>query len=102
MMINDILNELKKLYDRILYEKQNSHYYITIFHGDKPKYTLCIYSSLNNYVYGKIIDFNISSAFNCLDILYDPRGLFIFARNPEEFIDKLVKKIELLESGEYG
>jgi len=101
-LINDILNKLRKLYDRILFEKQDSYYYVTIFHEGKPNYILCIYSSLNKYVYGKIIDFSISSGFNCLDILYDPRGLFIFARDPGEFIDKLVKKIELLKSGGYG
>ncbi len=93
-LISELVNRLNKFFNKVLYEKQIEHYMIALFRNDKLEYTLCIDKNIDEYFYGKIVSINKTSLIDCLEILYNPYGLFIFARNIDEFIDKLMKKIK--------
>ncbi len=95
-MINELLAELKKIFDKVLHEEQNGNYLLTLFSGNEPKYILCIPVKTKEYIYGKVGRLDNIYTLNCLDFFYSPYGLYIFARNIDEFVSKLSDKIKLL------
>lgn len=59
---------------------------------NNDEFIICFPRSLQEYVYGKIIPLKKTSYLDCDRILLDPRGLFVFAKTPEEFVDKTYAK----------
>ncbi len=59
---------------------------------NNEEFLICLPRSLYEYIYGKIISLKNTSFLDCNRILLDPRGLFIFARSPEEFVEKTYAK----------
>lgn len=96
-MIKELINRLKQFFNKVLVEEQNEFYVLTLFKENEPSYLLCIDRTTNNYIYGKITLLSKLSFIDCLESLYTPHGLFIFGRDLNEFINKLVNKLSAIK-----
>ncbi len=92
VLLDRVCNEFKKLFSRVFKERQNGYYMIVAIgdHGDG--YIVCI-SGRRDYVYAKIVYSKDALFWNCTYVLESPRGLFIFSKNVDEFIEKLISRI---------
>lgn len=95
-LIRDLVDKLSRFFSKVLYEKELEYYMFTLFRNSEPEFILCIDSIASNYIYGKIVSSNKVSFINCYEATYMPYGLFIFARNTDEFVDKLVSKLNIV------
>lgn len=95
MSIELLIQKLKAKYNKIIKENQGYFYSLIIYEENEPKYILCVRAT-RDLIYGKINLFDKISSLSCDDLLYDPNGLYIFAKTMDEFVEKTVKKIELL------
>jgi hypothetical protein len=94
--LEDIIGRVRNRFGKAIGEDQGYFYSIVIYEGKEPTYVLCINKRTNRVIYGKIALFNKVSSLNCDELLYDPNGLYLFAKNPEEFLNKLLEKIKYL------
>lgn len=84
-----VKNRLRELYGKILCEDQGN---FTMCYIKEKELILCIRDPKDNIVYGKIISARKTSIMDCLNIITDPRGLFIFSRDLESFVNKVIEK----------
>jgi hypothetical protein len=94
--LEDIINRVKNRFGKVIGEDQGYFYSMIIYEGKEPTYVLCISKRMNRAIYGKVALFNKISSLNCDELLYDPNGLYLFSKNTDEFMNKLLKKIKYL------
>ncbi len=97
MNIDELLVRLRKIFGKVLVEDQGSNSLFTIYVEDQPRYILCVSRESDEFFYGKVVDYDKISGFSCIDIYYSPYGLYIFARNVNEFIEKFLEKIKVIK-----
>lgn len=91
-LVDSLKNEFKKVY----YEDQ-SDYYLFLIESENSSHVLCLTKTLEKYIYGKIVALSQCSYLDCDSIIYSaPSGLYVYAKSLEEFMKKLVDKINLL------
>ncbi|ABN70404.1 hypothetical protein Smar_1313 [Staphylothermus marinus F1] len=95
MSIEQLVEKLRNIYGKIVKENQGYYYSLIIYEKNEPKYLLCV-KTTNGIIYGKISLFNKISSLVCEDLLYDPNGLYIFARSIDEFVEKTQNKTKYL------
>lgn len=84
-----IKNKLMELYGKILCEEQGN---FTMYYIKEKELILCIKDPKDNVIYGKIVSARKTSIMDCLNIITDPRGLFIFSSDLESFVNKVIEK----------
>jgi len=93
--ITEILSNLRKVFEKVLVEDEGRFYLVTIYSGGKPEYVLCLPRTAE-YLYGKVDLVERAQTLRCLDLLYSPTGLYVFAKDTSEFLEKLKEKMEVL------
>ncbi len=91
-----IIDSIKNRFGKVISEDQGYFYSVIVYKGKEPTYILCINKRTNRAIHGKVALFDKISSLNCEELLYDPNGLYLFARNTEEFVNKLLEKIKAL------
>jgi len=66
-----------------------SYYHVT---GKNTWYALA--GGGDKYIYGKVARTDAMPWLDCRELEYDPRGLYVFARDPREFVEKTLVKME--------
>jgi len=97
-LINQLVAELSKRFAKVVQEQQGRMWMLTLYDSGEPKYVLCLSTGMEGYVYGKLTLLEKTTTLNCVDALYSPLGLYIFAENPLEFVEKLRSKLKLLHA----
>ncbi|MCY0867687.1 MAG: hypothetical protein OWQ48_00425 [Desulfurococcus sp.] len=96
-MENPVRKELEKFFERVISEDQGSHI-LFIASIASRKYILCLPKTRGEHVYGKLVRADAASSFDCKEIEYEPRGLYIFAKSIQELAAKVHSKLEQVDS----
>jgi len=91
-MISSLREEFSKYFSRVIVEEQGP-YTLLLLSRNEEEYIVCI-SRGDEYIYSKIARADTVSWLDCRELEYDPRGLYVFARDPREFIEKTLAKME--------
>lgn len=94
-MIDNLIEQLKRRYPRVITEKQGNYVLIVLTLGDK-EYILCLNNIASEYLYGKFTSLDETHLLDCKEIELSPYGLYLFAKTPEEFIEKIPVKLTKL------
>lgn len=97
MDINRLINKLRDIYGKVLVDREDGNYLITIEASGETPFLLCLFKPRDGILYGKIGVLDMYPVISCIDMLYHPHGLFIFSRDMDEFVEKLVSKIDWLK-----
>lgn len=96
-MVKELINKLNQYFSKVLYEREREFYVFTLFRNSEKTYLLCVDRTTDEYIYGKITSLSSLTIIDCWESLYNPYGLFIFAKDLDEFVNKLINKIDLLK-----
>ncbi|MEM1662284.1 MAG: hypothetical protein QXP72_02590 [Desulfurococcaceae archaeon] len=89
---------MKSRVDKVYYEDQND-YRMIILDYRGSSYLLCLFRFCDRYIYGKIVELDSTSYLDCESIVYSmPEGLYIYAKSIDEFLDKIIDKINWLRT----
>jgi len=91
-MISFLRGEFTKYFSRVIVEEQGL-YTLLLLSRNEEEYIVCI-SRGSEYIYGKIARADTMPWLDCRELEYDPRGLYVFARDPREFVEKTLVKME--------
>lgn len=93
-IIADITKKIGKKFSKIVQETQGIFTLLILYKGEEPKIILCISNSRKSYIYGKISSMNKASSLDCERLLFEPNGLYVFAKTIDEFVEKALIKSE--------
>ncbi|ACL10610.1 hypothetical protein DKAM_0284 [Desulfurococcus amylolyticus 1221n] len=86
-----VRDELAKYFSKVIYEEQG-HYMFFLLSSGQHEYVLCM-DKASQFMYGKIVRLDNTAFLNCRELEYEPRGLYVFARNPSELVGKILSKL---------
>ncbi|MEM4528441.1 MAG: hypothetical protein QXS23_04555 [Desulfurococcaceae archaeon] len=95
-MIDVLLEQLKRRYTKVISERQGDYVLVILTHNN-AEFALCINNAKSEYLYGKMISIEKLHIFDCEELELSPHGLYIYAKTPEEFIEKLPVKLKYLK-----
>lgn len=87
-----VKKSLNKLFERIYIEETGEYTSIIALKNKNIGIILCIWDK-EHYLLAKIGNLSTTVLLECNDFIVQPYGLFLFARNIHEFIEKLESKI---------
>lgn len=94
----NLVKLLKNMFDKVYYEDQGDHYMFIIEHRNSS-YILCLSKFQGKYMYGKLASSNEHSYLDCESIIYStPTGLYIYAKDINEFLNKISDKLQRLKT----
>ncbi|GEM_PF-3186370 len=91
-------NYLEKVFKKVLIERTSDYTSIIALMDDGEGIVLCIWDR-RTHVYAKISSLSKTTFLECRDLLLQPYGLFIFARDKVEFMEKLRNKLKVIGYG---
>lgn len=97
-IIAGIAEKLRRKFSKIVQETQGIFTLLILYKGKEPKIVLCISNSHKPYIYGKISSMDEVSSLDCERLLFEPHGLYIFAKTIDEFAEKALVKSERMLS----
>lgn len=96
MYIKGLIEKLRTKYEKVLVDDQIDSFLLTIYEEGSPRYILCIPKNIDRTLYAKIESIDKVNILECSDFLYSPQGIYLFAKDQEEFIEKLDEKIKFI------
>ncbi len=93
-VVASIAEKLRKKFSKVVQENQGIFTLLLLYEGKEPKIVLCIRNKPKPYIYGKIHPTDKVSSLDCERLLFEPHGLYIFAKTIDEFIEKVLVKSE--------
>ncbi len=95
-IVEALREELSSIYGKTLLEDQGLFYSLLIYIRREPRYIICLPKKTRRALYVKIADINRISSLDCSMLLYDPNGLYVFAKDLEGLVERIKGKIERL------
>ncbi len=94
-LYNVIKESLNELFKKIYVDKTSDYTSILALKDDSSGIILCIWDK-EDYIFAKLGSLSTTILLNCNDFVIQPYGLFLFARDIHEFIEKLRSKIKVV------
>ncbi len=89
-----IADKLREYFPKVIHEFQGLFSSIVLYDKGEPRIILCVANTTTPYVYGKIVGIDRVSSLDCNMLVYMSEGLFIFARDTDEFIREMFDKLK--------
>ena len=86
---------LNKSFKKVYIDRTKDYISIIALNDNSDGIMLCVWDR-EDYILGKIGNISKIIILDCNDLLMQPYGLFLFARNLHEFLEKLKEKIKVI------
>lgn len=97
-VLESIISVLRNKVDKLYYEDQDD-YRMVVMDYKGSSYSLCLFRFCDKYIYGKLVELGSYDFHDCESIIYSiPTGLYVYARSIDEFLYKVIDKINWLRS----
>ncbi len=91
--LEKLVSRLREVFSRVLHERQNGYYMVLALKNSRG-YIICLQIK-RDYVYAKVNSVEETLFWNCLYSIEDPRGYYVFSRDMDSFIEKLLSRIKV-------